>query len=149
MCQSHAFKGKTIAKRYRMKIHDTQIKNGTGVKEVETEGVKRGSVWKGVVPWYIHKLQIRATNQLHLRSIEKTVIILTNESCIVNGFLRESLHIGPSTNDADIIGSRGFIIKGYMLADEHSNADTGHIETVEEGLDLRIDLRTLPVLFVF
>jgi hypothetical protein len=129
------------------KRHDTpkHIKYKEG--GVDQQG--RGDLGGEVIPWHVHKLQIRSTNQLHLWSIKETIVILTNEPGVVNGFLREGLDVGPRTDDADIVWSRGFVVEGYVLADEHADADAGHVESVEEGLDLGIDLGSLAVLFVF
>jgi hypothetical protein len=35
-----------------------------------------------------------------------------------------------------------------MLADEHTDTDTGHVETVEEGLDSAVDLHALTTTLV-
>jgi hypothetical protein len=126
------------------RIHDAQSRKYSREKgRWEWGGVG------GVIPWHVHKLQVRSTNQLHLWSIEETIIILTDESGVVNGFLGEGLDVGPRADDADVVWSRGFVVEGYVLADEHADADAGHVESVEEGLDLGIDLGSLAVLFVF
>jgi hypothetical protein len=85
---------------------------------------------------------------LHFWSIKETIVILTNETGVVDGFLSEGLDVGPRADDADIIWSRGFVVEGNVLADEHADADAGHVESVEEGLDLGIDLGSLAVFFV-
>lgn len=108
----------------------------------------KGGEFGGVIPWHVHKLQIRSTNQLHLWSIEETVVILTDEAGVVDGFLGEGLDVGPCADDPHVVWSRGFVVEGYVLSNEHTDADAGHVESVEERLDLGIDLGSLAVLFV-
>ena len=36
-----------------------------------------------------------------------------------------------------------------MLTYEHTNTNAGHVEAVEEGLDVRINLHALPIPFIF
>jgi hypothetical protein len=103
----------------------------------------------GDLPRYIHKLQIRPTNQLNFGGIKKTVIIFTNETGVVDGFLSECLDIGASADDADVIFSSGFVVEGDMLTDEHSDAYAGHVESIQEGLNLGIDLGSLTMFLVF
>ena len=43
---------------------------------------------------------------------------------------------------------RSLIRQGDVLAYEHTDANTRHIEAVKEGLDVGIDLHTLPIALV-
>ena len=75
---------------------------------------------------YIHEVEIRLTDQLHLRRIKKTVVVLTNESRIFDCFLGKLLYIGFGTYDANIVRFRGMplIRESNVLSDEHTDADT-------------------------
>src|SRR5271170_6181731 len=82
------------------------------------------------LPRYIHKLQVWTTNQLYFWSVEKTVIVLTDEPGIVDGFLCQGLDVCSCTDNADVVFSGGFVVEGYVLADEHSDANAGHVESI-------------------
>lgn len=64
-------------------------------------------------------------------------MILADKSSILDSLLGKILNIGLGADNADVVGVAvmALIRQSNMLADEHSNTDTGHIETVEERLD--------------
>ena len=90
----------------------------------------KGGGGEGELPRYIHKLQVWTTNQLYFWSVEKTVIVLTDEPGVVDGFLCQGLDVCSCTDDADVVFSGGFVVEGYVLADEHSDANAGHVKSV-------------------
>lgn len=44
---------------------------------------------------------------------------------------------------------RALVGESDVLAYQHTNAYSRHVEAIEEGLDVRIDLHSLSVPFVF
>jgi hypothetical protein len=62
-----------------VKLTSSKEKIGNAHKEL------RGG--EGELPRYIHKLQVWTTNQLYFWSVEKTVIVLTDEPGVVDSFL--------------------------------------------------------------
>ena len=53
--------------------------------------------------WDVHESQIRRTDELHWRSLEETIVLLADESGILNGFVCHGADIGVGTNDADVL----------------------------------------------
>jgi hypothetical protein len=43
------------------------------------------------------------------------------------------------------VGAGALVRQGNVLADEHADADPGHVESVEEGLDVVVDLHALAL----
>ncbi len=78
-------------------------------------------------------------------------MVLTDEAGVFNGFLREFADVGCGADDADVIRVRCLfpVRESDMLPDQHTYADTGHVEAVEERLDIRVDLHALFFAFVF
>ena len=99
----------------------------------------------------IHELEVVFTDELDLGSIKETIVIFTDESRVIDGFLRKLLNIGLCADDADVIWLTvlPLIRERNVLADQHADANTGHVESVKERLDVRIDLHPLSSTLVF
>jgi len=103
------------------------------------------------MPGDIHKVQIISTNQLDLGCFKEAVVVFTNKSRVFNGFLGEFFDVRFRTYDADVVGVAvlALVGQGNVLADEHADADAGHVEAVEKGLDVVVDLHALALALVF
>ena len=100
--------------------------------------------------WDIHEVEVRVADELDLGRIEETVMILTYEARVLNSFLSQVAHVCLCTDDTDIVGVRvsSLIGQGNMLTDQHTDTDTGHVETIEESLDIVVYLHSLAFAFV-
>lgn len=98
---------------------------------------------------HVHEADVRITYELDLWCVKESVVILANEARILNSFLGEFLDIGLCANYSDVvgIGPRALVCQGDVLADEHTNTDTRHVETVEESLDIVVNLHPLSLAF--
>lgn len=99
----------------------------------------------------IHEMQVGFADQLDLWGVEEAVVVLTDEAGVFDGFLGEFADVGCGADDADVIRVRClFLVRERdMLPDQHPYAYPGHVEAVEEGLDIRVDLHALLFAFVF
>ena len=99
----------------------------------------------------IHELEVVFTDELNLGSIEKAVVIFTDEPCIIDGFLGNLMNICFCADDPDIVwlAMLPLIRERDVLADQHADANTGHVKSVKERLDIRIDLHPLSSTLVF
>lgn len=52
----------------------------------------------------VHEVQVGVADELDLGSFEEAVVILTDETSILNGFLGEILDVGLCADDTDIGG---------------------------------------------
>ena len=95
----------------------------------------------------IHEFEIGLTDELDFGGFEQAIMVFTDKARIVDGFLGEVLHVGFGANHAHIIWLQVLLLirECNMLADEHADADAGHVEAVEEGLDVGVDLHALPL----
>ena len=96
----------------------------------------------------IHEPQVIRTRQLHLRSLEQTIMFLADEESIIYRFLTYVSHTCIRAYHSDIIRVGIQLIQGYMLADEYSNPNSTHVESVEESLDRSLNLFTLLVVLL-
>lgn len=98
----------------------------------------------------VHKVQVGVAEKLDARGFEQAVVVLADEAGIFNGLLRELLDICLGADDADVGGVAvvALVGQGNVLADEHADADARHVEAVEEGLDVGVDLHALAAALV-
>lgn len=101
--------------------------------------------------WHIHEVEVGVADELNLWRIEETVMILAHEACVLDGFLSQITDVCLCADDADVIRVRmgSLISQGNVLTNQHTDADTGHVETVEESLDIVVYLHSLTFAFVF
>jgi len=99
----------------------------------------------------IHKIQIIPTDQLDLGCFKETIVVFADKPGVFNGFLGKFFDICLGADDADVvrIAVLALVGQGNVLADEHTDADAGHVEAVKEGLDVVVDLHALALALVF
>jgi hypothetical protein len=114
---------------------------------------------------YSHKSQILGTDELNRWPLEETIVFLTYKSCIFNGLMRHRADICICANDSDVIFSLLLILagvlidagrcsnwrssKGNVLPNENTNAYPRKVKTIQESLDIGLDISTLLCSFVF
>ena len=78
-------------------------------------------------------------------------MIFAYKSCILNGFLGQFSDVGFCAYYTDVIWicSCALICKCNVLADEHSYTNARHVETVEESLNVVVNLHPLSLPFPF
>lgn len=98
----------------------------------------------------VHEVEVGIADELDLGSLKHAIVILTDKASVLNGFLGEVLNVGLGADDADIVGvaMMALIGQGDVLTDEHTDADTGHVEAIEEGLNGAVDLHALTTALV-
>ena len=96
-------------------------------------------------------MQVGFAHEPDFRGVEEAIVVFADEAGVFDGFLGEFAHVGLGADDADVVGRCGLFLvrEGDVLADEHADADAGHVEAVEEGLDVGVDLHALPFALVF
>ena len=99
----------------------------------------------------VHEVEVWTTDQLDFGRVEEAVVVLADETGVLDGFLREFADVRFGADDADVVGLDGLALirQGDVLADQHPDADAGHIKAVEEGLYGLIDLHALSLALVF
>ena len=97
------------------------------------------------VTWDVHEADVGVADELDLGRLEQAVVVLADEARVLYGFLGEFVDVGLGADYADVVGvgALALVGEGNVLADEHADADTRHVEAVEEGLDIVIDLHAL------
>ena len=77
-------------------------------------------------------------------------MVLANETCVFDGFLRQVPHVGICANYADIVGvcMCPLISQSDVLSNEHAYSYTAHVEAVQESLDIVVYLHPLSFPFV-
>lgn len=95
---------------------------------------------------HVHEVEVRVANKLDLWCLEESVVILADESGILNGLFGQVPYIRLGADDTDVgwIPMMTLICEGNVLTNEHSNTDTGHVEAIEEGLYVVVNLHALP-----
>ena len=95
----------------------------------------------------VHEADVVVTDELDLRGVEQAVVVLAHEASVLDGLLSELTHVGLGADDADVVGvrARALVGEGDVLADEHADADAAHVEAVEEGLDVVVNLHALAL----
>src|SRR3954447_21136405 len=78
-------------------------------------------------------------------------MVFAYKSSVLNRFFSQLLHIRFGTNNTDIVRVSGMLLPSErdMLSYQHPNANTRHVEAVEEGLNRRVDLHALAFALVF
>src|SRR5436305_976181 len=78
-------------------------------------------------------------------------MVFAYKSSVLNRFFSQLLYIRFRTNNTDIVRVSGVLLPSErdMLSYQHPNANTRHVEAVEEGLNRGVDLHTLPFALVF
>ena len=96
---------------------------------------------------YVHEADVVVADELDLGGVEQTVVVLAYEARVLDGFLGEFADVGLCADDADVVGvgARALVGEGDVLADEHTDADTRHVEAVEEGLYVVVNLHPLSL----
>lgn len=97
----------------------------------------------------IHKLESGSAHKMNLWRIKQAVIFFAYESRVVDRLLGEFPHVRLCADDADIVLFSRLRVERNMLPDKHANANTGHVESVEELLNCVVDLQTLSLALVF
>ena len=99
----------------------------------------------------VHEADVVVAYELDLWGVEEAVVVLTHEACVFDGFLGEFADVGLGADDADVVGvgARALVGEGDVLADEHADADAAHVEAVEEGLDVVVNLHPLALALPF
>lgn len=102
------------------------------------------------VAGHVHEVEVGVADELDLGGLEEAVMVLADEAGILNGLLGEVLDVCLCANDADIGGVAvvALVRQGNVLAEEHADADAGHVEAVEEGLDAAVNLEALALALV-
>lgn len=98
---------------------------------------------------HIHEFNVTGTKHLDFWGSKQSIMVLANESGIGNGILSNVLDVCPGTNDTDIISHKWATIQRWMLTYQHSNTNSGHVETIQKLLDVCINHTGLSVLLVF
>lgn len=98
----------------------------------------------------IHKIQIVLADELNFGSFEKAVVVLTDKTSILDGFLGQLPDVSFGADDPYVVRMAGMSLVGEcdVLAYQHSYPDPGHVEPVEERLDVGVDLETLALALV-
>lgn len=93
----------------------------------------------------IHEADVGIADELDLGRLEQTVMVLAHEAGIFDGFLGEFVDVRFCADYADVVGVGALALVGQsnVLADEHADANARHVETVEESLDVVVDLHAL------
>jgi hypothetical protein len=60
--------------------------------------------------WHVHEVDIRIANELDFGRIKETVVVLTDESRILDGLLSELPDVCFGADDADIIWMRALAL---------------------------------------
>lgn len=99
----------------------------------------------------VHEVQVGIAYQLNARGFKQAIVVFADEAGVLNGLLRKLFDVGLGADDADVGGVAmvALVGQGNVLADEHADADAGHVEAVEEGLDVGVDLHALAAALVF
>ena len=99
----------------------------------------------------VHEIEVVSTHELDLGRLEQAVIVFAYEARVLDRFGREVLDVRLCADDADIVGVAvgARVLEGDVLADEHADADAGHVEAVEECLDGVVDLHALALALIF
>jgi hypothetical protein len=101
--------------------------------------------------WYVHEVEVRRANQADLGRIEQAVVILANETSVLDGFLRQVPHVGICANYSDIVRVCMCSLVGQsdVLSNEHAYSDTAHVKSIQESLNVVVYLHALSFPFVF
>ena len=75
------------------------------------------------------------TAELNGRSFEQTIVLFADKERIVYRFLTHIFDVGVCANYADVVRVRIKLIEGDMLTDEHTDAYSTHVESVQESLN--------------
>ena len=97
--------------------------------------------------WHIHEFQPWLADQLYFRSVEQAIVVLTHKSRVLDGFLSKLPNVRLRADDTHVIRfrMRALIGECNMLTDQHADPNPRHVEAIEERLNVRIDLHSLPV----
>ena len=100
---------------------------------------------------HVHEVQVRVADELDFGRFEQAVVVLAHETGVLDGLLGKVPHVGLGADDADVGGVPvvALVRQGDVLSDKHSDAYPGHVEAVEEGLDIVVDLHALALALVF
>lgn len=101
--------------------------------------------------WDVHEMQVGFTDELDFWGVEEAVVVFADEAGVFDGFLGEFADVGCGADDSHVIRIRGLFLvrESNMLANQHTYTYTGHVEAVEEGLDIGVNLHALFLAFVF
>lgn len=93
----------------------------------------------------IHEADVGVANELDLWRFKQSIVILAHEARILDSFLSEFVDVCLCANYADVVrvGALALVGEGNVLADEHADADARHVEAVEEGLNVVVNLHAL------
>ena len=99
----------------------------------------------------VHEIQIGAADELNLGRVEESVVVFADEARVLDCLLRELAYVRLGADYSDIIGMRfgALVCQGDVLAYQHTDADAGHVESIEKGLDVGVDLHALALALVF
>ena len=99
----------------------------------------------------IHEGEVRRTKQLDFGSVKEAIVVFADESGVFYGFFGKFLDVGFRADNTDVIRVPvvRLVCQCNVLPNEHTNADTRHVEAVEEGLYGRVDLHALLLSLVF
>lgn len=98
--------------------------------------------------WHIHEFNVTGAKHLYLWGSKESVMVLTNKPGIGNSILSNVLNVCPGTYNTYIISHKWATIQGWMLAYQHSDTNSGHVETIQKLLDVSIDHACLSMLLV-
>ena len=101
--------------------------------------------------WHVHEVEIRRADQANLGRIKQAVVVLANETRVLDGFLRQVPHVGVCANYADIVWvcMCPLISQSDVLSNEHAYSYTAHIKSIQESLNVVVYLHALSFPFVF
>lgn len=93
----------------------------------------------------VHEVEVGVADELDAGRLEQAVVVLADEAGVLNGLLGQLLDVCLCADDADVgwVAVVALVRQGNVLADEHADADARHVEAVEEGLDVGVDLHAL------
>jgi hypothetical protein len=87
----------------------------------------------------VHEGEVSGTDELYRRTLEETVVFFADKSCVLYSFPADIVDVCVDAYYANIIRVWLEAVQGDVLADEDTDADAAHVESVKEGLDGPVD----------
>lgn len=82
----------------------------------------------------VHEVEVRVAHELNLGRFKQAVVVLADKAGILDGFLCQVPDVCLGADDTDVcrVAVMALVGQGNVLAEKHTDSDTGHVKAVKE-----------------